>query len=258
MHRALITVLLCGALLSPPLLLSAQSGAAQGGETAEPDPPADILPLPPESPPESAPQQEPLPESPPAQETSPESKPEPPSPPQKRPDSSRKMSQGNFITYGGILLGAGAAYVNYHDWIGSSEKSLSTSGYYVNPVLCMIILIPPFCGQTEAGVSAGAQDESTTSVTSTRLAGKVKYLYDLSGPFSIGGGVGTYCEIPPASKAYDGAGFTLHAGGICKLSSEWLIIADIEYSTGYFGMGHDSTKNSFGINAGVLTRLGNL
>ncbi len=182
----------------------------------------------------------------------------PPAPAEQKPRSRRGVTSGKFITYGGLLVGAGAAQVEYNDWMGDSEKSVSSKGYYVNPSVCMIILIPPFCGQTETGVSIGSQSESATSVTATRFSGKLKYLHDFSDSLSFGGGVGAYCEIPPATKKYDGAGFLLHTGGIYHFNSNLLLIADIEFSTGYFGMGHDSSKTSYGISAGVLTRLGNL
>ena len=166
--------------------------------------------------------------------------------------------QLNF-TYAGPVAGFGFNSIKHRDWFDDTNmrETRSISGQYFSGGCMFYIIAKNITGDFSLRYLYNANDDDTLWHFSFAASGK--YLHPLSEVFSLAGGLGMYIETGPANKAYSGsAGVQVPVGVVVTTSHNTRLIFDIIGKYGYYGLGEDSRKLSYGINLGFLFKVGRI
>lgn len=172
---------------------------------------------------------------------------------QEKKEEGRKGLYYNFI---GITLGGGINQIEYNDWFVDKRDTKKISGVYYSGGLIFDIFVRNFVGEFTIQYVYNSNDEDI-SVQHLYLSTLGKYSFNLSHVFAVAPGLGLYIETPPSDKEYNGGGgFLATLGAIFTIGKDFKIIFDLIASYGYFGMGEESTKISYGTKIGIVYNIG--
>lgn len=164
-----------------------------------------------------------------------------------------------FFTYIGATLGGGAASIDYSEWVVDHRESRSATGAYFSGGMLLDVVVRDIIGEFSLqAVNTGASEDA---VASFRLlySATGKYAFRLGESFFLSPGMGLYMETGPSDKDYDGgAGLAASAGLGWMFFRDWILLFDIIGRYGSYGLGEDSTIISYGVNLGVVYKIGRL
>jgi len=168
-----------------------------------------------------------------------------------------------FFTYIGPTLGAGTNQIAYRRWSQSSDSRESSvvSGYFISGGFLLNIYVRNFIGEFALEYMADQNSkESDISVMHLIYTSQAKYSYSLNDMFSLTCGLGAYLETPPSTKRFDsGGGIAGSFGFIIDFNREFKLVVDTPVCRyGYFGVGDDSSKLSFGVKIGMVYKVGRI
>lgn len=159
-------------------------------------------------------------------------------------------------TYLGPVASFGYNKVEYRDWFGSSTETKKMSGYTVSGGIAVDIFADRLCGDFQMKYAYNSLDFTLTFLELS-IAGK--YMYPLNNTFSLGGGLGMYCQTPPSNKKYNGSGgIQVPLSMIVNTSPTTKFFVDIYYRYGSFGIGQNTSSTSAGVNAGFIFKVGRI
>ncbi len=164
-----------------------------------------------------------------------------------------------FFTYIGATLGGGAASIDYNEWVVDHRESKSATGTWFSGGLLLDVVVRDIMGEFSLQVvNTGASEDA---VASFRLLYSItgKYAFRLNESFFLSPGLGLYLETGPSDKDYDGgAGLAATAGLGWMFFRDWILLFDIIGRYGSYGLGEDATIISYGVNLGVVYKIGRL
>ncbi len=164
-----------------------------------------------------------------------------------------------FFTYIGATLGGGAASIDYNEWVVDHRESKSATGTWFSGGLLLDVVVRNIMGEFSLqAVNTGASEDA---VSSFRLHYSItgKYAFWLNESFFLSPGLGLYLETGPSDKDYDGgAGLAATAGLGWMFFRDWILLFDIIGRYGSYGLGEEATILSYGVNLGVVYRIGRL
>jgi hypothetical protein len=168
-----------------------------------------------------------------------------------------------FFTYIGPTVGAGTNQIAYRRWSQSSNSRESSviSGYFISGGFLMNIYVRYFIGEfTLEYIADQNSEESDISVMHLIYTSQAKYSYSLNDTLALTCGVGAYLETPPSTKKFDsGGGINSSLGLVVNLTREMKLVVDAPVCRyGYFGVGDDSSKLSFGVKLGMVYKVGRI
>lgn len=162
-----------------------------------------------------------------------------------------------YFTYIGPVIGFGYNYIKYSDWFGTERDTQKLSGIYFSGGCAFNLYTSFLVGDFKLQYVFNKNENYP--VLHLVFSASGKYLWKITSLFSIAAGLGIYLETPPSNKNYKGsAGFLLPAGIIFDTTFNTKLVVDIIGRYGFYGLGEDSTKVSFGINAGFLFKVGRI
>ncbi len=169
-----------------------------------------------------------------------------------------EVMRGLYYNYMGITIGGGINQIEYNDWFVDKRDTKKISGAYYSGGIIFDIFVRNFVGEFTLQYAYNSNDEDT-SIQHLLISTLGKYSFNLSHNFAIAPGLGLYIETPPSDKEYNGGGGILATlGAIINIGKDYKIIFDIIGSYGYFGMGEESTKITYGTRIGVIYNIGRL
>ncbi len=164
-----------------------------------------------------------------------------------------------FFTYIGAVLGGGTASIDYNEWVVDHRESKSATGTWFSGGMLLDVVVRDIIGEfSMQAVNTGASEDT---VASFRLMYSVsgKYAFRLNESFFLCPGLGLYLETGPSNKDYDGgAGLAATAGLGWMFYRDWILLFDIIGRYGSYGLGEEATMLSYGINLGVVYKIGRL
>jgi len=164
-----------------------------------------------------------------------------------------------FFTYAGATLGGGIDRIQYRDWLSDSEGqgTKNVTGTYVCGGALLDIFVNSLIGEFSIQYINNANSEVPVGHMMYDATGKYSYqLYDY---LSLTGGAGLFIETQPATRNYNsGAGFDVLLGAVYNAARDWKIIFDIVGRFGSFGVGEESTRQSYGVKTGVVYKVGRI
>ncbi|MBN2040267.1 MAG: hypothetical protein JW864_09515 [Spirochaetes bacterium] len=168
-----------------------------------------------------------------------------------------------FFTYIGPVIGAGTNQIAYRRWSQSSDSRESSvvSGYFVSGGFLMNIYVRDFIGEfTLEYIADQNSEEPDLSIMHLIYTSQLKYSYSLNEQFALTCGAGAYLETSPATKTFDsGGGINGSLGLIYSFSREMKLVVDLPVCRyGYYGVGDDSSKLSFGVKLGMVWKVGRI
>ena len=174
--------------------------------------------------------------------------------------SMRLLAQESFFTYAGGVIGGGLNHIEYKDWFEDERKTKQVSGGFFNCGLLLNIYIRQMIGEfSMLYIYNGNKSSPDISVSHLIYNAVGKYAYQLDKKILLTSGLGLYLETQPSNIGYDGgAGFVLTLGTIYRYNWDWNIVFDLTGRYGSFGIGEDSTKFSWGINLGLVKKIGKI
>lgn len=174
---------------------------------------------------------------------------------QEKKEEGRK---GLYYNYVGITIGGGINQIEYNDWFIDKRDTKKISGAYYSGGFIFDIFVRNFVGEFTLQYVYNSNDEDT-SVQHVLLTTVGKYTFNLSHAFAVAPGLGLYIETPPSDIEYNGGGgFLATLGAIFNIDKDYKIIFDLIGTYGYFGMGEESTKISYGTKIGIVYNIGRL
>lgn len=170
------------------------------------------------------------------------------------------LAQESYFTYAGGVVGGGLNHIEYKDWFEDERKTKQVRGGFLNCGLLLNIYIRYLVGEISMHYIYNSNDSSPDISVSHLIYNAIgKYAYELDKKILLTSGLGLYLETPPSNIGYDGgAGFILTLGSIYRYNWDWNIIFDLKGRYGSFGIGEDSTKFSWGIDLGLVKRIGKI
>lgn len=172
--------------------------------------------------------------------------------------NSREDDSVFYYTYLGPFFATGLHSIAYKGWTDGSHKEYDDGGFYTEPGAMLFIQIHPFITEVDLGFRLNFNDTKTTQVFHTTIRAKGKYMHPVMPRLLLGGGAGFYFESIPATETYDGTGILACLSGAYQLNPAWMLLLDLDFGFGNFGIGEGSTKLSYGITIGAGTKMGNL
>lgn len=163
-----------------------------------------------------------------------------------------------YFNYIGVTIGSGLNQIEYTDWFVDKRETKDISGTFFSGGLILDIFVDQFVGEFMLQYVYNAND-ADTSLQHLSLATIGKYSYPISGIFALSAGLGLYMETPPADREYDGGGGFLATLGIFStLGPDYKIVFDLLGGYGYFGIGDNSKKITYGAKIGIVYNIGRL
>ncbi len=168
-----------------------------------------------------------------------------------------KRERDLFYTYMGTNISSGFNRIKYKDWFDDSRDTKNIQGTYFSGGVIINIFVNPFIGDFKMEYTYNLNDEY--SIRHFYYSASGKYSYKINDLFSLSAGPGIYFDAPPASNSYnDSSGFLFSLGTIFHITFDIKLTADITGKYGSFGLGEESTKISYGINAGIMFKVGRI
>ncbi len=164
-----------------------------------------------------------------------------------------------FFTYAGLTAGGGMDMIKYKDWISDREgqETKKVTGSYFCGGALIDIFVNHFIGEFTLQYISNINKDVPVSHIIYDAAGK--YSYQLYPFLSLTAGAGLYIESRPATKRYDGgAGFDALIGAVYNLTRDWKLVFDIAGRFGSFGVGDESTRQSYGAKIGIVYKVGRI
>ena len=161
----------------------------------------------------------------------------------------------NF-TYLGPSLSFGYSQAEYRDWFRNSLKTKKMSGYNFSGGVVLNIFTGDLCGDFQLKYVYNSLD---FAVTYLDFSIACKYYYPLNNYFSVGGGLGLYCDTPPSNRKYNGSGgFHVPVSFIVNASQTAKFFTDVYVRYGSFGIGQNTKSFEAGVNAGFIFKVGRI
>ncbi|MCU0821347.1 MAG: hypothetical protein MUC95_02595 [Spirochaetes bacterium] len=170
-----------------------------------------------------------------------------------------KTEEELYFTYAGATLGGGIDWIQYRDWISDSEgqEIKKVSGPYFCGGALIDIFVNSLIGEFSIQYISNINSKVPVGHMIYDAAGKYAYqVYDF---LSVTGGAGLFIETQPATKNYNnGAGVSASIGAVYNIDRDWRLIFDIVGRYGSFGLGEESTRQSYGAKIGIVYKVGRI
>ena len=164
-----------------------------------------------------------------------------------------------YYTFIGPVAGFGFNHITQNDWDNSinARDSKKFRGYYSNAGILFSITADSLQGDFRLKYNYNSGDNGTLMHLYYSAAGR--YLYTINNLISLTAGPGLYFESPPSNKSYSGsAGLYFPLGLILNTGFDTRLIFDISSQYGFFGIGEESTKFSYGLELGFIFKVGRI
>lgn len=168
------------------------------------------------------------------------------------------FADDGFSTYAGILGSWGINSINYSRWDETARRTDTVNGQNMLIGITGSAYAKYLSGEFSLSASLNYNDEDETSIHHADWCGILKIQYPFNQYFSVYTGLGLYMEMPPATSEYEGGGGTAVLGTAFSFGSGYKIAPDIYARYGYFGLGEESTKLSYGIRIQFIKKVGRL
>jgi len=164
------------------------------------------------------------------------------------------------FTYIGTIIGGGINKINYKNWFNDRRRTENISGTYYSGGAVLNVFVYQFIGEFSFQYIMNSSNSSPDISNQHLILNAIgKYSYFLKNNFFLTSGLGLYLDSPPANNDYDcGSGPLIVIGMIYELSREMRIFSDLIGRYGSFGLGQGSSKISYGINIGVVYKVGRI
>jgi len=172
--------------------------------------------------------------------------------------------QTSFLnyTYVGPMVGVGLYHAQYKNWNSSSNLYETTPLFGLNAYagVDFTILTKHIIAKFNLlYLYSRHLDSNEIDIHNLYYTISGKYNWQIVPAFSINTGLGVYFESPPSNQTFKGCAGGMFLFGITvKTTFETLLVIDAEVRYGFFGMGEESTKLSYGLNIGFLFKIGRL
>ncbi len=169
------------------------------------------------------------------------------------------QAEDRIFTFLGPAFSGGVNKITYNDWFDNETGTKKVAGNFYGGGIQLDVFAAPLVGEFIIQYLSNSASETEIAVNHLYFGFTGKYAYYPTSVFALAPGMGLYVETPPASKRYDGGGgFTASLGFIIHFTQDLRFILDAQGRYGSFGMGEDSRKISYGINVGLVYKVGSL
>jgi len=164
-----------------------------------------------------------------------------------------------FYTYLGPVVTGGFNFIKYKHW-SQTQNEMTTDnvkGSLFSTGAVFNIYVNNLIGDFSIQYMLNFNENFPVYHMFYTAAGK--YMYRINDTFSATAGLGFFFESPPSNRDYNGStGGMLPLGIIINTSFDTKLIFDFVTNYGFFGLGEDSTRLFFTINAGFLFKVGRI
>jgi hypothetical protein len=167
----------------------------------------------------------------------------------------RQESSLNY-TFLGPIFSYSINSAQYSDWVDNERKTQKLSGRNMAGGLAFKVIAGDISGDLHWKYSYSQYDSTITCLEYDISA---MYLYTLNKSWSLGGGFGLFMETPPSNVNHDGAaGIYIPIEVLFSASDSIKIFVDLFGKYGTFAIGDNTKFQSFGLNLGVVFKVGRI
>ena len=169
-----------------------------------------------------------------------------------------KAADELFYTYAGICMSGGYSQVSREGWMGGSEGTKNSTGYYAASGLMLDIYVREISGEFKWLFTYNSLSDKGAVVQHSFYSATAKYNFTMTPLFDLTTGLGVYFEGAPSTKSYSGAGGEITAGCVMNYSGSWdmKFLFDLSARYGFFGQDAKSKKFNTGASFGVTKKVG--
>ncbi len=162
-----------------------------------------------------------------------------------------------IFTYIGPSVSGGFNHIEHSDWFFISRSTRKYGGYFLSGGVLLAVYGKFLAGDFNLHFTHNQNDMFPLYHLTFAMSGRG--VVPIGRVIEFTPGIGLYLETPPSNEKYNsGGGGHLPVGFTVKTSFDTKLIFDAYVRYGFFGLGEESKKFSYGIQLGFLFKIGRI